>query len=74
MEEQPNYRRRRLGVVIAALALLVVANHHDRPTFGVLAIGMGEDHRPQVSAEWAPTMEAIAMAVAAVAAEIAADR
>ncbi len=71
MDQQPNYRRRRLGVMIAALALLAVANH-DRPSFGVLSIGFDGEHAPQVSAERAPALDAIAMAVAAVAEEIAA--
>ena len=73
MEEQPNYRRRRVGVVVAALALLVVANNHDRPTFGVLKIDVGDDHRPQVSAELVPVLDAVATVVASVAAEIVAD-
>lgn len=71
MDQQPNYRRRRLGVMIAALSLLAVANH-DRPTFGVLSIDVDGDHVPQVSAELAPALDAVALAVAAVAREIAA--
>ncbi|KQT34805.1 hypothetical protein ASG29_01190 [Sphingomonas sp. Leaf412] len=61
MDQQPNYRRRRIAAVIAAFALLVVANH-DRPTFGTLSIGFDTDRGPQVEAQLAPPLDAMAAA------------
>lgn len=63
MDKPPNYRRRRVAVSIAGLALLALAQREE-PTVGTLSIGFDGGRVTHIDTEPAPRLDAVAAAVA----------
>ncbi|UVO51097.1 hypothetical protein M0208_11415 [Sphingomonas sp. SUN019] len=55
MDQQPNYRRRRIAFAAAAIALLALTNRPDpTPMIGVIEIAASDEEPPRMKAEAAP--------------------
>jgi hypothetical protein len=61
MDQQPNYRRRRIAFATAAIALLALTNRPDpTPMVGVIEIAASDDGPIRVKAAAAPLMVGVA--------------